>query len=187
MPRGAGWVLLSKSIAAAFIGGVIGISSTTVFAFGGVGGGAPGGGMHVGGISGFSGAPSNGVGTLINMNTYLYDRHFRELKLAGQVPAVPEKLPSGARIVQLRVNGQSVPMALDSELGSSELEFEPGERYAEELYKAVLTKSVAVVGDAQLRDRIIDAAGKSQPIEIEGAVFNTATPYFIVKSVEDAK
>ena len=177
----------TKLVVATLIASAAAMSSTMAFAFGGVGGGAPGGGMHVGGISGFTGAPSNGVGTLINMNTYLYDRHFRELKLAGQVPAVPEKLPSGARIVQLRVNGQNVPMALDSELGSGELEFEPGERYAEDLYKAVLTKSVAVVGDAQLRDRIIAAAGKSQPIEIEGAVFNTATPYFIVKSVEDAK
>ncbi|HUA33050.1 MAG TPA: hypothetical protein VMA09_05555 [Candidatus Binataceae bacterium] len=156
---------------------------------GGVGGIGGFGGAHGGGMMGIpGGAPGTGnVAPPTIMNPYLYDRHFRELKLAGQVPAVPDKLPSGARIVQLRMDGKIIPMALDTELGSSELEFEPGERYAEELYTAVLTKSVAVVGDSALRERIIQAAGSSQPIEVEGKVFNSTTPYFVVTSVEAAK
>ena len=163
-----------------------GVGGAGVGGIGGIGGMGGFGGGHAG--IGFGGAPGGGaVAPPVIINSYLYDRHFRELKLAGQVPAVPDRLPSGARIVQLRMEGKIIPMALDTELGSAELQFDPDERYAEDLYKAVLTKSVAVVGDAALRDRIVQAAGSSQPIQVEGKVFNATTPYFVVTSVEDAK
>ncbi len=186
---------LTATICGCFVALALPALSLAAGAGGGVGGGGVGG---VGGFGGFGGAHPGGMGIPAGtpgtggisapmINSYLYDRHFRELKLAGQVPAEPDKLPSGARIVQLRINGKLVPMALDTELGSGELEFPPDERYAEDLYKAVLTKSIAVVGDSAMRDRIIQAAGTSQPIEVEGKVFNATTPYFVVTGVEAAK
>jgi hypothetical protein len=151
------------------------------FAFGAGGGFGGGVGGHAGiGAVGPS-APN------VNINPYLPDQRFRELKLAGQVPAIPEKLPSGSRIVQLVVNGQTIPMALDTEMGSADLDFDPDSRYAEDLYRAILTRNVAVVGDGELRQKIIDAAGKSQPIEVQGRAFNSTAPYFVVTSVEAAK
>jgi hypothetical protein len=175
-------------------------SASLVAAFGGVGGGAgAGGGMGgFGGIGGGAGGGMGGFGgiggahigaggfsapSLPNMNSPTYTEHFRELNLAGQVPAIPAKLPSGARIVQLNVNGQMVPMAIDTEMGSGEVQFSPGYALTAELYHAVLTRRVEVVGDSELRDRILEAAGKNEPIEVEGYVFNSSTPYLVLRSV----
>jgi hypothetical protein len=172
------------------VGGVGGVGG--MGGMGGMGGiGAIGAaGVHgnpAGGFVGVNGGQLGGIGVMAVPN--LAVQEMRELKLAGQVPANPDRLPSGARIVQLRVNGQMVPMALDSELGSSDLEFNPGNRKAEDLYHALLTKQVAVIGDEKLRNQIVQAASENgtQALEIQGYVFNQTTPYFVVKSVEAAK
>jgi hypothetical protein len=172
------------------VGGVGGVGG--MGGMGGMGGiGAIGAaGVHgnpAGGFVGVNGGQLGGIGVMAVPN--LAVQEMRELKLAGQVPANPDRLPSGARIVQLRVNGQMVPMALDSELGGSDLEFNPGNRKAEDLYHALLTKQVAVIGDEKLRNQIVQAASENgtQALEIQGYVFNQTTPYFVVKSVEAAK
>ncbi len=169
-------------------------------AFGSVGGGVGGGGfggiggivggVHgnvTGGFAGVNGGQLGGIGVMVVPN--LAVQEMLELKLAGRVPANPDRLPSGSRIIQLKVNGQIVPMALDSELGGGKLEFNPGNQYGEELYHAVLTKKIAVVGDSKLRDQIVQAAAANgtQALEVQGYVFNRTTPYFVVKSVEAAK
>jgi hypothetical protein len=167
-------------------------------AFGGVGGGMGGigglggigGGVHGNVTGGFNGGGiGSSGGIMINPVPNLAVQEMRELRLAGQVPANPDRLPSGARIIQLKVNGQTVPMALDSELGGGQLEFNPGNQYGEELYHAMLTKQIAVVGDSKLRDQIVQAASANgtQALEVQGWVFNRMTPYFVVKSVQAAK
>jgi hypothetical protein len=171
-------------------------------AFGGVGGvggiggiGGLGGigaaGVHGNPTGGFTGAGLNSPGgIMINPAPSLAPQEMRELRLAGQVPANPDRLPSGARIIQLRVNGQTVPMALDSELGGGgELEFDPGNESGQQLYHSILTKQIAVVGNSKLRDQIVQAAAANgtQPLEIQGYVFNQRTPYLVIKSVQAAK
>src|SRR5215469_5527933 len=174
--------------AAHAFGGVGGVGG--VGGIGGVGGMGGAAGVHgkvTGGFAGVNGGQLGGI--MINPVPNLAVQEMRELKLAGQVPANPDRLPSGARIIQLKVNGRAVPMALDSELGGGQLEFNPGNQYGEELYHALLTKQIAVVGDEKLRDQILQAASAngSQALEVQGWVFNRTTPYFVVKSVEAAK
>ncbi|MGH7949576.1 MAG: hypothetical protein ACREQF_10150, partial [Candidatus Binataceae bacterium] len=67
-------------------------------------------------------------------------QRFRDLQLIGRVPADKDKLPQGARLIRLRVNGKDVTMTLDTEESSADLTFDPNQRFARELYHAVLTK-----------------------------------------------
>ncbi len=195
IPKHAKLMLMRVVIAGAIAAIVAVAYAPSALAFGGGGVGGIGGiagigGIHgnpAGGFAGVNGGQFNGI--MINPVPNLAVQEMRELRLAGQVPANPERLPSGARTIQLKVNGQFIPMALDSELGSGQLEFNPGNRYGEELYNAVLTKQIAVLGDSKLRNQIVQAAAanSTQPLEIQGYVFNRQTPYFVVKSVETAK
>jgi hypothetical protein len=110
-------------------------------------------------------------------------QRYRDLTVVGRTPADPATLPQGARIVRLRVDGRLIPMAIDTELGIGELTFGTDQRYARELYEAILTKRVEVVGEEQLRKRIIWSADNNAPAEIRGYVFNPLKPYMVVRSV----
>ncbi len=111
-------------------------------------------------------------------------QRFRDLNLAGRVGVDPAKLPPEAKIVRLRLDGRIIPMRLDTELASAELQFEPDSNYGRELYRAILTKQVAVVGAAPLRDALQAAADKSAQAEVEGYVFNLTSPYLVLKAVK---
>jgi hypothetical protein len=199
-------LMLARTIVVGALAAIIGVAyAPVVHAFGGgFGGGGFGGvGGGFGGIGGVGAAGAHGNvaggsyggdlsspgGIMINPVPSLAPQEIRELKLAGQVPANPDRLPSGSRIIQLKVNGQMIPMALDTELGGGELKFDPGNEPGEQLYHSILTKQIAVVGDSKLRDQIVQAAAANgtQALEVQGWVFNQRTPYFVVKSVEAAK
>src|SRR5579863_7777884 len=104
----------------------------TAFAFGGAGGGVGGAGVGGGGIGGGFSAhgitPMAGTAPGFMMNSVLIsprlsEQRYRDLKVAGRVPVDESKLPPGARVIRLHVNGVDVPMRLDTENASSELEF----------------------------------------------------------------
>jgi len=75
-------------------------------------------------------------------------------------------------------------MRLDTELQSAELQFDPNDNYARDLYQSILTKRVEVVGRQDLRDEIVRAADESKPLDVEGYVFDRTSPYLVVKSVK---
>ena len=150
-----------------------------------------------GGFGGISGAPalSSAPGLSLGATMFVYSngaapQRFRELNMAGRVPADPLKLPKDAKIVTLRVNGQMISMALDAEAFRGELRFDPGSDYGRELYRSVLTKPIEVVGSADLRNQIAQAAATpptSKPIQIDGYVFDRLSPYLVLRSVSAAQ
>ncbi len=166
------------SASAAILATVI-ASTAWAFSVGGIGGG----GFSSGGIGGAS--PNN----LVIPNLPGPQQRFRQLKLAGRIPTDPAKEPAGARIVRLRVNGEIVPMALDTETASGELQFDPDSNYGRQLYQAILTKPITVVGDERMRSQIIEAASNPtnpRVMKIDGYVFDRLGPYMVLRSVESA-
>jgi hypothetical protein len=167
-------------------------SVSNAAAFGGAGGSV--GGAGFGGISGAP-ALSSAPGLSLGASMFVYSngaapQRFRELNMAGRVPADPLKLPKDAKIVTLRVNGQMISMALDAEAFRGELRFDPGSDYGRELYRSVLTKPIEVVGSADLRNQIAQAAANppaSKPIQIDGYVFDRLSPYLVLRSVSAAQ
>ena len=155
--------------------------------------GVPGGvgGIGAGGFtSGGIAAPGLSPNNMVVPNLPGPQQRFRQLKLAGRIPTDPAKEPAGARIVRLSVNGEIVPMALDTETTSGELQFDPGDsNYGRQLYQAILTKPITVVGDERLRSEITEAASNTanpRVLKIDGYVFDRLSPYMVVRSVEDA-
>ncbi|HEY6394184.1 MAG TPA: hypothetical protein VIX12_02130 [Candidatus Binataceae bacterium] len=162
-----------RFVAFAAIMGLAGQASAAGFG----GAGHMGGGIAAPGLSPSVFAP----------NPYSSPQRYRDLKIAGRAPVDESKLPQGARVIQLRVDGEMVPMALDTEEGSSDPEFDPYVGYGRELYRAALSKRVEVVGDERLRNRITESVKTHTPIEIEGYVFDRLSPYLVVRSVTEAE
>jgi hypothetical protein len=79
-----------------------------------------------------------------------------------------------------------LPMRLDTELHSAELQFEPEASYGRDLYRAILTKRVEVVGAVDLRQALQSAADNHEQAEVEGYVFNLSSPYLVLKVVRKA-
>src|SRR5216683_1010125 len=152
---------------------------------------AGGGGIGAGGFTGgrFGGAPGMSPNSMLVPNLPGPQQRFRQLKLAGRIPTDPAKEPAGAKIVRLRVNGEILPMALDTETNSGELQFDPESDYGRQLYQAILTKPITVVGDERMRSEISEAASNpanTRVLKIDGYVFDRLGPYMVVRSVEDA-
>ncbi|HKN00077.1 MAG TPA: hypothetical protein VJX23_06140 [Candidatus Binataceae bacterium] len=174
-----------SSAAHAFMGGGVGGG---IGGAGFSGGGIGGGGMHAGGFSGgpISGSnisPGISAGMPIGAGAMAPQR-FRNLDVVGQVGVVQSKLPANAAVVRLRLDGRDIPMRLNTEEQSAELQFDPNASYAQDLYRSILTKRIEVVGEQSLRDEITEAAAQSKPIEVEGYVFHRSSPYLVVKSVK---
>ena len=165
-----------------------GVSTAAAFgAGGGVGAGGIGGmgGINAGsisvggaGIPGFNGGVA-GLGPVFRM-----PQRFRDLNVTGQVGVEKTSLPLNATIIRLSLDGREIPMRLDTEQQSADLQFNPDEGYGKDLYRSILTKRVEVVGRAELREQIAQAAEQSKPLKIEGYVFDRTSPYFVVKSVQ---
>jgi len=157
------------------------------------GGGIGGGGIHGGGFGGVGAGAIGSVGRVSGLNPGVLainpasaPQRYRELKVAGQVPADPTRLVNDARIVQLRVNGHIIPMALDTELVGGELQFLPNEAYGRDLYKAMMTRRIEVVGESNLRQEIVEAAsdpGNPKPLQVQGYVFDRLSPFLVLRSV----
>jgi len=189
--------MLSRSLKrAGFTAALVLASVATASAFPGAGGGGGFGGGGIGGVGGMSGVPVGSIGGLggagaPGMNgpnglgpTFTMPQRFRDLNVVGQVGIDPSRQPPTATIVQLRLDGQEIPMRLDTETQGADLEFNPNDAYARDLYRSIQTKRVEVVGEPDLRNEIAQAAAQSKPLQIEGYVFDKTSPYFVIKSVK---
>lgn len=183
---------VQKIIATAFVSAAIGAmlipATASAFSGGGVGGGGFGGG--VGG-----GFPVSPGGAGISANNMMFQnlpgpqQRFRQMDLAGRIPTDPSKAALGTKIVRLSVNGEIVPMAVDTETAGADVQFQPDTDYARQLYQAIFDKPVTVVGDERLRSEIMEAASDTSStriVKIDGYVFDRLSPYMVVKSVQDA-
>jgi hypothetical protein len=179
---GIAFALAGVATASAFPGG--GVGGGGGFGGGGVsGGGFAGGGVHVGAVSG--GAVSVGVPFIPGeTSSAMSPQRFRDLNVTGRVGVKPGSQPLHATTIRLTLDGHEIPMQLDTEVHSAELEFNPDDSYARDLYHSILTKRVEVVGRQNLRDQIAAAAEESKPLQIEGYVFDRSSPYLVVKSVK---
>ena len=164
-----------------------GVAAASAFPGAGAGsgfGGAGVSGVSVGSIGSLGGAGVPGMGGPGGLGpTFTMPQRFRELNVVGQVGIDPSKQPPNATIVFLRLDGREIPMRLDTETRSGELEFNPDDAYARDLYRSITTKRVEVVGQQDLRNQIARAADESKGLQIEGYVFDKTSPYFVIKSV----
>jgi hypothetical protein len=110
--------------------------------------------------------------------------YYGELPIAGQV-AAGSTLPQGATMVQLRVNGRIIPMVLDTQVATASLNADPTNEYDKSLYTSVLYKQMVVIGNADLRNQITAAADSSTPVVLHGYVFDSTSPFFVVRSVNE--
>jgi len=170
------FALAGVATACAFPGGAPGGGG----GFGGSGFG--GGGVRAGGIGGISGPVSIGVPFIPGFE--MMPQRFRDLNVTGMVGVKPGSQPLHSTTIRLTLDGHEIPMQLDTELQSAELQFNPDDSYARDLYRSILTKRVEVVGQENLRDQIAEAAEQSKPLQIEGYVFDRTSPYLVVKSVK---
>jgi hypothetical protein len=173
-------ILLSAAIAVLGIAAGVALPSVACAIGGGVGG------INVGAPSGLQVNPGSNLnlGPPPVFNIQRTPGRFRDLNLAGQVGIDLTKLPPDAKIVRLYLDGREIPMRLDTELHSGTLVFEPEPSYGRDLYRAVLSKRVEVVGAPQLRDALRDAAANRAQTQVEGYVFNLSSPYLVLKSVK---
>lgn len=145
------------------------------------------GGFSLSGASGIQASPGSNLAlpvmTLPIPTPMHSGQRFHQLSVVGDVGLKESDLPPHATIVRLHVDGHDVYMRLDTELGGPDLQFDPNAAYARELYRAIMVKRIEVVGQQELRDRILASATKKDPVKITGYVFDRANPYFVVKSV----
>jgi len=173
--------LASVATASAFPAGAVGGGGG--FGGGGMsGGGFAGGGVRAGGLGGITGPVS--IGVPFRPGYEMMPQRFRDLNVTGMVGVKPGSQPLHSTTIRLTLDGHEIPMQLDTELQSAELQFNPDDSYARDLYRSILTKRVEVVGQENLRDQIAEAAEQSKPLQIEGYVFDRTSPYLVVKSVK---
>jgi hypothetical protein len=146
------------------------------------------GGIHVGTPSGIQINPGSSLnlGPSLSYNIRRTPQRYRDLNLAGHVGVDLSKLPPDAKVVRLYLDGRNIPMRLDTELRSAELQFEPEASYGRDLYRAILTKRVEVVGAPNLRQALQSAADNQEQVEVEGYAFNLSSPYLVLKVVRKA-
>jgi hypothetical protein len=171
------------ALSAAFAVLAMGTATPTVAqGIGGVGGINPG---VPSGIQINPGSSLN-LGPSLSYNIPRTPQRFRDLKLAGHVGVDPAKLPPDAKVVRLYLDGHNIPMRLDTELHSAEIQFAPEASYGRDLYRAILTKRVEVVGAADLRQALQSAADNHEQAEVEGYAFNLSSPYLVLREVRRA-
>ena len=183
------FTLASVATAGAFPGGAVGGGggfSGGGFSGGGFsGGGFAGGGVRAGGLGAVTGPVSVGVPFIpAETSSPMSPQRFRDLNVVGRVGVKPGSKPLHSTTIRLALDGHEIPMQLDTELQSADLQFNPDDTYARDLYRSILTKRVEVVGHQNLRDQIAEAADRSKPLQIEGYVFDRTSPYLVVKSVK---
>ena len=179
-----------KRIGFAIAFALAGVATASAFPGGGIGGGGggisgggfAGGGVHPGEIGGITGPVS--IGVPFRPGFDMMPQRFRDLNVTGRVGVKAGSQPLHSTMIRLSLDGHEIPMQLDTERQSAELQFNPDDTYARDLYRSILTKRVEVVGQENLRDQIAEAAEQSKPLQVEGYVFDTTSPYLVVKSVK---
>jgi hypothetical protein len=175
------FALAGVATASAFPGGAVGGGGG--LGGGGIsGGGFAGGGVRAGGLGAITGPVS--IGVPFRPGYEMMPQRFRDLNVTGMVGVKPGSQPLHSTTIRLTLDGHEIPMRLDTELQSAELQFNPDDSYARDLYRSILTKRVEVVGQENLRAQIAEAAEQSKPLQIEGYVFDRTSPYLVVKSVK---
>ena len=179
------FALAGVATASAFPGGAVGGGGGGGgFGGGGIaGGGFAGGGVRAGGFGGITGTGGT-IGFPYRPGFEMMPQRFRDLNVTGMVGVKPGSKPLHSTMIRLTLDGHEIPMQLDTERQSSELQFNPDDSYARDLYHSIMTKRVEVVGQENLRDQIAEAAEQSKPLQIEGYVFDRMSPYLVVKSVK---
>lgn len=173
------FALAGVATASAFPGGAVG-GGGGLGAGGVSGGGFAGGGVHAGAL----GITGPAIGFPYRPGFEMMPQRFRDLNVTGRVGVKPGSQPLHSTMIRLSLDGHEIPMQLDTERQSADLQFNPDESYARDLYRSILTKRVEVVGQENLRDQIAEAAEQSKPLQIEGYVFDRSSPYLVVKSVK---
>ncbi|HXW83795.1 MAG TPA: hypothetical protein VEJ86_05285 [Candidatus Binataceae bacterium] len=109
------------------------------------------------------------------------------LTIVGRVPAEQTLRGAEGPVIVLQVNGERIPMRIQNQEASSDLQFDSDVPCVRELYSAVKVKRVEVVGDPALRQAIITAASEGREIQIEGSAFDRWRPYLAVGTITEIK
>lgn len=156
------------------------------------------GANHIAGIphgisKGGGGAPGVMSGSMSNSLPQLptnEPEHYHEIKLVGNVAPDELGLTIDAQVVRLRVNDRTIPMTINSGVVSEALQFDQGDEQGQMLFRTIMSKRLVVVGEEGLRDKITRAASanreNSKPLIVDGYVYDRATPYLVLRSVDDA-
>ncbi|MGA6974399.1 MAG: hypothetical protein WBY93_22420 [Candidatus Binatus sp.] len=162
--------------------GSMGAISMSGMAFSGVGIARIGRGGGGGGV--------RGMGGLANFPFPTNDpNHYHEIKLIGRLAQDPSGLTVDQQIVRMRVDGRTIPMAIDGDSMSNSLQLDQGDELGQDLYRLILSRQLEVVGDQKLRTQIANAAANpenSKPIQVDGFVYDRMTPYLVLVSVGNA-
>jgi len=107
---------------------------------------------------------------------------FRFLNISGELSGRGTK---PGELGRLRVNGHVIPMVLDTGLARANPRFAWTHHHARELYRAIRTSRIRVIGDPNLKRQIVQAAAQSKPLEVRGYVFLSAgrSPYMVVREI----
>ncbi len=169
---------------------------------GGVGGGGVGGMHGIGAIGsigainmsgirfGGGGGRTGGIGGSMTNGPFPTNEpeHYHEIKLVGRLAKDESGLTIDQQIVRMRVDGRTIPMAINGDAMSNSLQLDQGDELGQELYRLILSRQLQVVGDQKLRAQIADAAAAnpSKRILVDGFVYDRMTPYLVLVSVGDA-
>jgi len=105
----------------------------------------------------------------------------RELKVRGRVLKDGETAQPGTEIVHLRFKNSTVAMALESPAPPGDISLSRQDEYARDLYRAIVTKEVQVIGsDAELA-RLEHPDSSNGRVQVEGYVFNRSNPYLVIE------
>ncbi len=132
---------------------------------------------------------NGGMGTLQNFPFPTNDpNHYHEIKLIGRLAPDESGLTVDQQIVRMRVDGREIPMSINGDATSNNLQLDQGDELGQVLYRLILSKQLQVVGSQKLRTEIANAAAAnpSKPIQVDGFVYDRMTPYLVLVSVGDA-
>jgi hypothetical protein len=139
------------------------------------------------------GGSFNGAGSGINgPQTLVFPTndpdHYHEIKIVGRLARDESGFSIDRQVVRMRVDGRDIPMSINGDAISENLQFDQGDELGQDLYRLILSKRLEVVGDQKLRTQIAKAAAAnpSKPVVVDGFVYDRMTPYLVLVSVNDA-
>ena len=114
--------------------------------------------------------------------------HYHEIKIVGRLAKDESGFSIDRQIVRIHVDGREIPMSIDGDAMSDDLQLDQGDELGQDLYRLILSKRLEVVGDRKLRAQIANAAdaNPSKPIVVDGFVYDRMTPYLVLVSVNEA-
>ena len=116
--------------------------------------------------------------------------HYHQVKIIGRFAKDVSGVTIDQQTVWMRVDGRTIPMAINGDTLSNSLQLDQGDELGQTLYRLILSRQLQVVGDERLRAQISQAAAanpaNARNIEVDGFVYDRATPYLVLVSVGDA-